>query len=226
MRMWSWLSWVCAIGALAGSPAAAISVGQVDDFQIGTLDNWGGGSSPTNIATGGPAGGGDRYLQITANGTNLGTNNPIQWAGNYAAAGVTGIRLSLQNAGPDPVAVRLNLFGPGGSFTTTNETVLAPASGWITAEFLIDDASLTRTSGSGTLAQTLANVSQILLRHDPDPISGPMQPNLVTATLGLDNITAIPEPSSGLLAALGLGALAGSRQRARAAARGFGKKFA
>jgi hypothetical protein len=215
MRMWNWLLCGCAMGALAGSPAAAISLGQIDDFQAGTLESWGGGANPTNVTTGGPAGSGDRYLQISADSSNLGTNNPVQWAGNYAAAGVTGIRLSLNNAGPDPVALRLNLFGPGGTFTTTNEIELAPGGGWVTADLLIDNASLTRTAGTGTLAQTLANVTQVLLRHDPDPISAPMQGNPVAATLGIDNITAVPEPATGLLVALGLAALAGSRQRAR-----------
>ena len=56
--------WICLLGAfflLAASPqlARAITANQVDDFQSGTLQNWSGGSNPTNIATGGPAGTGD-----------------------------------------------------------------------------------------------------------------------------------------------------------------------
>lgn len=205
--------WGCAITALAGSPAAAISLGQVDDFQGGTTSNWGGGSFPTNIATGGPAGSGDRYLQISASSFHLGANNQAQWAGDYTAAGVTGLRLSLNNMGPDPVALRISLFGPGNTtFTTTDEIVVAPGSGWITAQFAIDDTSLTRTLGTATLEATLAAVTRLLLRHDDDPISEPGLANPVSATLGIDNITAVPEPASGLLLALGLIALATRRR--------------
>jgi hypothetical protein len=214
MRSWNNLLCGAAIGILAGAPASAVSLGQIDDFQDGTLQDWGGGSTPANIATGGPTGGGDRYLQIAATNNNLGTVNPVQWAGDYAAAGVTGIRLDVNNAGPDALALRISLFGPGGTFTTTDEVVVGPTSGWITAEFTIDDASLTRTSGVGTLGQTLAGVIQILLRHDADPINSPMQPNPVTATLGIDNVTAIPEPAPGPLFALGIAAL-GAVRRAR-----------
>ena len=35
----------------------------------------------------GPAGAGDRYLQIRAAGGNLGTDNSAQWAGDYLGAG-------------------------------------------------------------------------------------------------------------------------------------------
>jgi hypothetical protein len=66
----------------------------------------------------------------------------------------------------------------------------------------------------------------LLLRHDPDPISPSGEPNFAIATLGIDNITAVPEPEPGLLAAIGLTALAIWRQRAREARRGFGKKSA
>jgi hypothetical protein len=222
----SWNIWVCgaAIGLLAGSPAAAISLGQVDDFQDGSVEVWGGGSSTTNVATGGPAGGGDRYLQISSAASNLGAMNQAQWTGDYAAAGVTHLRISLKNSGPDAVALRISLFGPGGTFTTTNETVLAAASGWVTADFALDVASLTRVSGSGTLAQTLADVTALLLRHDADPISPPGVANPVTATLGIDDIKAIPEPASGLLLALGIGALAARRQVAEPPSRARGSR--
>jgi hypothetical protein len=145
--------------------------------------------------------------------------NQAQWTGDYGSAGVTALRFSLNNTGPDPVALRISLFGPGGTFTTTNEALLASGSGWLTVDFTIDEASLTRTSGSGTLAQTLAGVTGLLLRHDGDPISPSGQQNPVTATLGIDDVTAVPEPASGLLLALGIGALARARY-----ARGFGSR--
>src|SRR5688572_20409255 len=51
---------------LAAAPALGITGGQVDDFQDGTTQGWSGMSAPTNVATGGPDGTGDRYLQISS----------------------------------------------------------------------------------------------------------------------------------------------------------------
>ncbi len=204
------------VAALIGAPAAAISLGQIDDFQNGTTQNWVGGASPINIATGGPAGSGDRYLQISAANGNLGTNNSLRWAGDYLAAGVVALRFELDNAGPDPVALRITLFGPEGAdaFTSTNEIVLPAASGWVSAEFALTQAELTHKQGTGTLADTLAGVSRLLIRHDPDEISPPTQQNVVSATLGIDNITAVPEPGTGLLVAAGIAVLAAARRTA------------
>ena len=213
MRGWVFSSGLIAV--LAAAPATGITLGQVDDFQDGTLQGWGGGSSPINVAAGGPDGAGDRYLQIGSSSGNLGTNNGTQWSGNYAAAGVTALLFELNNLGSNPVALRITLFGPGGSFTSSDETVLAAGSGWVSVQFGLAAADLTQTQGSGTLAQTLASVDTLLLRHDPDPISPPMQQNPVTGTLGIDNVTAVPEPGSALLLAPAVAALARIRPRRR-----------
>ena len=207
----------CCLGLLtllAGAPAGAISVGQVDTFSTGTLLSWVGGSAPTNVATGGPGGVGDRYLQIRASGGNLGTDNSAQWAGDYLSAGVTSLRFELQNQGANPVALRVTVLGTGAltAYTSVDEFVLAPGSGWVSAEFALTDAALVRTRGADSLAQTLAGVSKLLLRHDPDPLSPPGEQNPVTATLGIDNITAVPEPGTALLVATGLAAIAVRRR--------------
>ncbi len=205
---------------LAGSPATAIVQGQMDDFQDGTTQNWIGGSDPTNIADGGPDGAGDRYLKLTAQqgplGTVpvLGTNNRTQWTGNYVAAEVLAVGFDLNNYGPELVALRIALFGPGGTFVTTNEFALDAGSGWTWVEFGLGEADLTCTQDCpGTLAQTLAGVTRVLLRHDPDPISTPGQSNAVIATLGVDNVTALPEPGSLPLIAAGLALLACTPRR-------------
>jgi hypothetical protein len=193
--------------AFAAPPAAGITLLQTDDFQGGTTQGWGGGASATNIATGGPAGAGDRFLRISSNNNNLGTNNTVQWTGDYIAAGVGKLNFQLNNLGSTPLALRIAVFGPGGRFTTTNETVLPPGSGWVSVDFVLDSASLTQTAGFGTLADTLAAVDTLLLRHDPDPISPSGEQNPVTGTLGIDNITALPEPGSPLLLIAGISAL-------------------
>jgi hypothetical protein len=204
---------------MAAAPAWGIALGQLDDFQDGTVKFWAGGSgsgspAPLNLPNGGPDGMGDRYLQLTATNSNLGMNNTAQWTGNYNTAGVAKIRFFLNNTGANPLHLRLSIFGAGGTFTTTNETVLDPASGWVIVDFVLDSASLTQTAGFGTLANTLTSVTTVLLRHDPDPISGSGSPNPVTGQLGIDNIRALPEPSAWTGLCAGIAALwLGSRAR-------------
>jgi hypothetical protein len=215
--VWLALALLC---SLAGAPAAfAIAAGQLDDFQDGTTEAWSGGSSPTNIATGGPDGANDRYLQISTNGFNLGARNTLQWTGNYLVAGVDELQFDLNNFGPNPVAVRVSLAGPLAStmFTSTIATVLPAGSGWMTVSFGISASDLTRTVGTGTYAQTLGGVTTLLIRHDPDPISPPGQTNPVTATLGIDNV--LPEAGSPLVSALLAAGLIASPRARRARAR-------
>ena len=69
-------------------PASAQVVGgRVDDFQDGTTLGWtnGGVNLPVNIATGGPNGSGDRFLQIMSDGSGAGGHmvafNRTRWSG-------------------------------------------------------------------------------------------------------------------------------------------------
>ena len=60
---------------LQSGAARAISVGQIDTFGDSTIQGWRMGvptvtdSHMTNIADGGPAGAGDNFLQVVADGT-------------------------------------------------------------------------------------------------------------------------------------------------------------
>jgi hypothetical protein len=191
------------LAGLAATSASGVVLNQVDDFQDGTLQSWGGGASPFNVSTGGPDGSGDRYLRISSLGSNLGTNNTVQWAGDYVDEEIGSINFELNNLGANPLSLRITVFGPNASYSSTNATVLPASSGWVSVEFVLDDVALTQTSGFATLEDTLANVNTVLIRHDPDPLSPPGTPNPVTGTLGIDNITALPEP--GLLPVLAAG---------------------
>jgi hypothetical protein len=195
---------------LSASMAQGIGAGQLDDFQIGgNVANWGGGNPilsplPSQIPNGGPVGLGDGYLQISVEDFHLGTTNTAaQWAGDYLAAGVTAIDMDANRiAGLSDVSLRILLFGPGGTWASTNLAPTLTAPGWQHLSFSLSAADLTYVpgnpivpGGTGILADTLSAVTKLLVRNDTAiPTAPGTHPPHITATLGLDNITAIPTP--------------------------------
>jgi hypothetical protein len=210
---------------MAPVDASAVAANQTDDFQSGTVQNWQSPMSPpTNQSTGGPLGAGDRYLQLSASGKNLGAYNNTQWSGNYVAAGVNQVRFHLNNFGPSALSLRIMLFTPGcqagpatcTAWTSTAAQPLASGSGWVVASFSLAEANLTRVFGSDNYATSLANVERLLIRHDSGTPNPPGTSDIVTATLGVDNV--VPEPSVLLSLVAGttlLGALRGRQRDAR-----------
>lgn len=81
-------------------------MGQVSDFESGTTEGWGIGlvsahpNLPTNVASGGPDGADDNFLQTRSNGgSGAGSrlaffNENLEWTGDYTTGGVTGISAS------------------------------------------------------------------------------------------------------------------------------------
>jgi hypothetical protein len=219
-------------------PAIACAVpvvGQVDTFEDGSTQGWiinllGIGSPPaaalpTNIATGGPGGADDNFLQLTSLG-GAGAGNRLvainvdpRWTGNYIAAGVNAITMDVNNLGSTDLSLRL-LFehAAGGPPTdtaiSTNPVLVSAGSGWTQVTFLIGVDDL--TAGVGDVSAALSDVSIIRIFHSPVlQFPGPS----LAAQIGVDNITAVPEPSTLALAALGiLGMLAlgaGTRTESR-----------
>ncbi|MCA9243832.1 MAG: hypothetical protein KDA32_07770 [Phycisphaerales bacterium] len=192
--------------ALAGGVYAAPITGQVDNFQDGTVQGWGG----ANVANvdGGAGGAGDRFLNVIADqptgpGSRIGAfNGSTSWTGDYETAGVTGIQFDLANFGATDLDMRVMLFGVGGSFTSTIATTVPADGAWHTYTFGLSAADLTQVGGLGTLDQTLTAVDQVLIRHQPGAPLGPGQGVVVEGQLGIDNVTAIPEPATAALLGL------------------------
>jgi autotransporter-associated beta strand protein len=173
----------------------ALTLGQIDNFQDGTLENWQGGDVLTNVANGGPAGAGDNYLSMMSTGgggpaSHLATYNPVQWSGNYTAAGITEISADMMN----PVAtgasldMRVVLFGPtGGRWTSAVADVIPDDGVWHHELFSLQSSALINVDGSDTLAATLAGATRLMFRHDVTASSGG---TAIAATLGIDNILA------------------------------------
>jgi hypothetical protein len=222
---------------LCSSAAQALTIGQTDAFEDGTTQGWGvPGASPNppvNVATGGPNGTGDGYLQLVASGAGAGAAgsrlsvlNSGQWAGNYLATGIRTIRMDVNNFGPDDLYLRL-LFedfegaGPPVNLALTEDSQFVPAgSDWTEVAFSIDLDNLVALLGTALGAVTDTDTLRIF--HNPDPaFPGPgVGIPTVNVTLGVDNITAVPEPSAPTLAlAVGLSLLAASAVRHRLGAR-------
>jgi len=205
-----------------GSVVAALANGLLDNFTNGTLQNWSSSAAPTNQASGGPGGVGDRYLQLVASAAPLAAVNEFQWAGNGVTSSFDHVDVDLNNSGPDPVSVRIMLLTPGcesggtacTAWTSTNPTVLTSGSGWSAASFSVLEANLTRVLGADSYAASLANVERVLIRHDDGSPDAPNVPTNVSSTLGIDNVEfQLPEPSALTGLAAGAALLAVLRRR-------------
>ncbi len=205
-------------------PAGAIVLGQVDDFQSADpLDrqNWVNGASQVErINGGGPLGAGDNYIRVTSDGSGSGGrlvaqnyNNPFnappivsQWTGNYIAAGVRAIEFDLNNMSAVTLSIRIAFktdITQGSPGYLSARVVVLPGSGWQHFSISILPGNMTAIGGPAAYNTFFANgfaemriineVGATNLNGDP-----------VTGVLGIDNIRAVPEPSTVALAAAGL----------------------
>ncbi len=160
---------------------------QTDDFEDATTQGWSHAIpspfDPENIATGGPAGANDNYIQMSNTGTNgspgarhLMFNRDARWMGNYTATGIVAIRMNVRNTGANDLHLRVALRGgPNVSWIATTTPVEVPvSSGWVTIEIPISVLDFTVSSGSDTVAQVLADVSSEIriLSNDGNDVSG------------------------------------------------------
>jgi hypothetical protein len=212
---------------LAAAPAAAVVQGQVDDFQDGTTQNWfvgvTGSFNPANVPDGGPTGLADAFLELTATGgsgagSRLTVINATQWTGDYTSAGITTIWMEVNNLGATDLALRLFLAdladNPGGAPNSAVSTVpvdVPAGSGWTTVAFPVTSGDLTALNGDAAAA--LAGVAEARLFDSPTVgYPGPA----IQATLGVDEIRAVPEPDAALASAAALTGLAWLVRWARA----------
>lgn len=202
--------------SLAAAAHAQIVVGQIDTFNSSTA-GWQ-GASPLWVAGGGPGGAADAFMQLTSTGGagaggRMAAYNGIQWSGNYTAAGVTGIDLDFRNLGANPLEMRLTLFDStlATQWVSTNSYSLAVGSAWQHAIFSLVPGNFVQVAGTATFAQTMAGVGRLMFRHDPAPPSSTGVP--IVATLGVDNVRALPVPEPATLGVVGLGLLFLRRRR-------------
>lgn len=220
---------------LKSGAAGAISVGQIDTFGDGSLQGWRMDiptvttSHMTNIAAGGPAGAGDNFLQVVADGppppgtsgqgSRMTFFNQLQWTGDYTAAGVTAIAVDLKNLSvSETLHLRLAIDGGsyttsidfiGGKFATAASISLAPGSDWTRVVFSLLPGDLIPVCSPGPICSlgndvqaTLADVTELRLLNSEIPDWNGLQ---VVGTLGFDNIQALTVPLPPSLALFGSG---------------------
>jgi hypothetical protein len=200
--------------AAIASVNAQVAPGQTDTF-TSTTQNWN-GASPTWMSGGGPGGAGDGYLRLTSSGgagpgSKMTGYNSLQWSGNFIGAGVNAISVDFNNAGNTALEMRLVFFDSALStqWVSNASAVLNAGSGWQHFTFSLGSAAFTQTEGATSYTDTLTNANRMMFRHDPGaPSNGG---TAVVATLGIDNVHAVPEPAT--LAVLGLGLLAALKRR-------------
>jgi len=176
---------------------------QVDDFEDGTTQTWEKGAGappeeqPMNIATGGPAGADDNYLEFSSNGmAGLPSSKMVvfstggsQWTSDFTTAGIVAIKMDV-NVSINDLNLRVAFQGSGTRMSTTNAVTVPAGSGWTSITIPIAPSDFTVVQGSLTPAGVLANVQVMRILSSEVPAWGGNDVNDIVATLGLDNITA------------------------------------
>lgn len=207
-----------ALLVLASAPAMAVTRGMVDTFEDGTLMGWSSGDAnpnpPMNIATGGPNGANDNYMLLSASGLAGPGGKLVAFAGpqwssssNYITAGITALGMDVDNLGSTEIDLRLYIVGTSGASVVSKDAiVVAPGGGWQHVSF-----SLAPSAFTSSPSDVLSSVAQIRLFHGTTP-AFPGQN--IAAQLGVDNISAVPEPAAWMSFGAGLALLWARRRSA------------
>ncbi len=192
------------MACLSTASFGAIAIGNVNEFTGGSTDGWGTGNPnpnapySTNIE-------GDDLLIVTSTGVAgpggrmiVFTTDPL-WTGNYLSAGVTAIGVEMGNSDTsvDELEMRIAFNGPGGWWMSHYGYVI-PVDTETDALFPISPNDMIYIGG-GTVdvTATLEAVSEVRLYSSTDPTAGTSpRGDQLNAILGVDSITAVPEPGT------------------------------
>jgi hypothetical protein len=155
------------------------------------------------ISTGDPAG---APMQLCGRLTAL--NFGAGWNGDYLALGIDSVEMDLFNTGNEPLSVRILVASFNfvtaqfrGAFYSTVPVPIAPGEVILGERFSLLEGDVTVAfPGSDTYLDTLSRVTMLRIFHNPDGgtrVNGlGDQAPFVTASLEVDNITAVPEASA------------------------------
>jgi hypothetical protein len=201
VALFAWAVSACALHA-------GVVLGQVDTFESGSTLNWTNGHAPTItpfpvVALGGPAGSADQYLKVSSDGSGsdgkLIAYNRSQWLGDYKTAGVTAIAMDLENLGASTLSMRIAFRdttangAPG--YVSTVPFSLPADSTWHHAVFSLASSAMTPINSPPISFDTLMAGQELEMRI-LDSASPSLNGDIIVSTVGIDNITAVPEPGA------------------------------
>ncbi len=215
----------CAILLTTGT-TYAVTLFQVDDFSIGTAGWVEGNPSPNPPIATGIGTDGSAFLRNDSSGgggpgSRMAMFNDLQWTGDYIESGISAIQLEAGTFGPDTINLRLAFNGAGGWFTTDAVQIINndPADPqWQTLIFSVMPGDLTHVSqGNGSYAETMGNVTRMEIYSGGNSLSAGslIRGEAINSSLLLDQIRAIPEPSSFALLMITAFATLARRKRTR-----------
>lgn len=193
---------VVLLSVCAARAGAAPVFGFREDWLGTSTNGWLGGSASgldiTNPGTGGTLGAGDGYLNLAlAEAGNFGARSTgAEYVGNWPAAGIEQVRLSLNDVGaPNTFEIHF-CIGNSSNFWQYNAGFVPLNNVW--KEFFVDVTdpnNFTQIIGSGTYAQAVQFADRILLRNDSAPFI--QTPNPTNGDLGIDRVilTAVVTPT-------------------------------
>lgn len=174
-----------------GLARAAPTLGFRESWHGIDVSGWGGGASTMNPGTGGLDGAGDGYLLFSTPNNmmhKLGASSfDLPYVGDWVAAGITQVRLWLNDVGVDDPLEMHFAIGNGVNFWQYNPGFLPPHSQWgMFTVNLSSSANWTRIIGTGTFTAALQGADRVLVRHDRAPYS--QFPDDIDADVGLDDV--------------------------------------
>lgn len=228
--------------AIAAAALAFMSVGQASAVTVPFTETFGNNSSgwvislvpsgtgsPTWSSTGGADGGGFISLSRTMsssqfNGTGFGfiafrgnaaaDASGDAFVGNWLTAGVSAFSASVRHTAPAALNVYLRIDAGGGA-AGSSVVFSVPPDTWTSITVpIVDSASSFQSYGVGTFSSVFSNVQNVQIALAPTQPAAVLD-GTTSYTFGLDNVSAVPEPSAIALAAAAAGCVAGLRLRRR-----------
>ena len=187
------LASLVALALSAGIASAVPVLGFVEHFAGTSVGTWSSGNGFSNPGAGGALGAGDGFLLMTTPGqnSNLGaTGTGPEYTGDWTAAGITGVRMQLNDVGvDDPLEIHVSV-GNTSNLWQYNTGFIPPLHAWSTIFVdLRSQSDFTQIIGLGTFAAAKAGVNRLLVRHDNAPYT--MTPDPLDGDFGLDEVSLI-----------------------------------
>jgi hypothetical protein len=165
-------------------------LGARQEFAVPGVGGWVGGTPSINPLSGGRLGAADGYMQlVSAFAGNFGQGcRCAEYTGDWTAAGITQMRLWLNDVGVDDFfEIHVVLGNDSQNYWQYDIGFTPPENEW--AEFVVDltdVANWTQTIGAGSFASAISAVGNVLIRHDLPPFV--QQPDATLGDLGIDSI--------------------------------------